>query len=63
MSHVHFSFYSVTVTQFPHGMIWPLVKRGIPDVLFNSREEFYCSNNKLYKYKMLRCVVEQVKDG
>ena len=41
----------------------PLVKRGIPDVLFNSREEFYCCNNKLYKYKVLRCMVEQVKDG
>ena len=45
----------------------PLVKRGItdfrrgiPDVPFNSREEFYCSNNKLYKYKVLRCMVAQV---
>ena len=27
---------------------------------FNSREEFYCSNNKLYKYKVLRCMVAQV---
>ena len=38
----------------------PLVKRGITefrrgitDVLFNSREEFYCGNNKLHKYKVL----------
>ena len=30
---------------------------GISEVLFNSREEFYCSNNKLYKYKVLRCII------
>ena len=49
------------------GHVRPLVKRGITDfhrgildVLFNSREEFYCSNNKLYKYKVLRCMVAQV---
>ena len=45
----------------------PLIKRGITefrlrisDVLLNSREEFYCSNNRLYKYKVLRCIVAQV---
>ena len=24
---------------------------GIPDMLFNSREEYYCSNNRLCEYK------------
>ena len=25
-------------------------------MLYNSREEFYCSNNMLYKYKVLQCI-------
>ena len=37
---------------------------GIPNILFNSNEEFYCSNKGyIYKYKVLQCIVAQVSDG
>ena len=32
----------------------------IPDILFNSQEEFCCSDYGLYKYKVLQCTVAQV---
>ena len=35
----------------------------IPDMLFNTWKEYYYSNIRLYKYKVLRCMVVKVYDG